>query len=424
MTRNLVVNGVTYNGVESLEIPDDAGDAIPYVELPELTNPGVAADLLRGKQLIDDNGKIMDGTMINWGGGVNAYLSRNTTSYTIPEGHHDGTGKVNVNVETLEVTPSKIERTYLAPVGSTTNPSASKLYGAVKVGAIPDQYQDVTPVTATDDHVFAGDVFVDAQGNPVPGTFTLEEEVKAQNALIPRIKAALQGKISGLPAQEKTVEITENGTHEIVPDAGYTLSKAVVNVNVEGAESIDGIPAGYARCDYIYFNIAQIVDTGVICNQDTKIRIAFARERSTQHYLFGVASSGNTASVTAYLGGSWRFGNKSATKTPTTNADMIYSGMVDKAQISVTGSASTISSVNNFETVGSLLLGACRSSDGSVSTAQFQGKVFHLAMWQGEEQALKLVPVVSAEGVYRFWDFVSKTFFDSITDTALEGGNL
>lgn len=284
------------------------------------------------------------------------------------------------------------------------------------------------PNPATETEVFAGKEFINGSGDKRIGAFTIDAEITEQDSLLAQIRTALVGKTAGggseVPMQEKTVSITENGTHEIVPDAGYTLSKAVVNVNVEGAESIDGIPAGYARCDYIYFNIAQIVDTGVICNQDTKIRIAFARERSTQHYLFGVASSGNTASVTAYLGGSWRFGNKSATKTPTTNADMIYSGMVDKAQISVTGSASTISSVNNFETVGSLLLGACRSSDGSVSTAQFQGKVFHLAMWQGEEQALKLVPVVSAEGVYRFWDFVSKTFFDSITDTALEGGNL
>lgn len=282
------------------------------------------------------------------------------------------------------------------------------------------------PNPATETEVFAGKEYIDGTGDKKIGAFTIDAEMTEQDSLLAQIRTALVGKTAGgggLPTQEKTMEITENGTHEIVPDAGYTLSKAVVNVNVEGAESIDGIPAGYARCDYIYFNIAQIVDTGVICNQNTKIRIAFARERSAQHYLFGVASSGNTASVTAYLGGSWRFGNKSATKTPTTNADMIYSGMVDKAQISVTGAASTISSVNNFETVGTLLLGACRSSDGSVSTSQFQGKVFHFAMWQGEEQVLKLVPVTDGTA-YRFFDLVSKTFFDSITDTALEGGNL
>jgi hypothetical protein len=147
-------------------LPDAGGE----LELPELTNPGTSADLLRSKQLIDGDGNIVSGTMMNWAGGINAYLSRDSESYTIPSGYHNGSGKVNVNVETLEVTPSKIEHTYLAPVGSSTTPSASKLYGSVKVKAIPDQYQDVTPVTATAEDVAAGKVFVDATGAVVTGT--------------------------------------------------------------------------------------------------------------------------------------------------------------------------------------------------------------------------------------------------------------
>ena len=192
-----------------------------------------------------------------------------------------------------------------------------------------------------------------------------------------------------------------------------------------GSAGIDGIPAGYARVDYIQFSQTQIVDTGIICDQDTRIQVCFTRERSTQHYMYGVASSDNTASVTAYLGGSWRFGNKSATKTISmTRDDIIYSAIVDNNEISVTGNASTISGVNDFETVGTLTIGGCRNSDGTLSGAQFIGKIFFFAMWQGEQQVRKLVPVVSADGVYRFFDMITKAFFDSVTDTALEGGNL
>lgn len=406
----MAVNKVVINGTD--------GESV----LIDLTEDTVTPEtMLEGVKAHGKDGNVVEGTMPSHGA-FYEYLYTDKATYTIPEGYHNGKAKVSVPSSTKSVTPTKEAQII---TGSKTS-NGTSFIEQITVRPIPDQYQDVTPVTATAEDVVVGKVIVGATGVEVEGTFTISEEITEQDSLIAQIKAALQNKASAtsLPTQEKTVEITENGTHEIVPDAGHALSKAVVNVDVEGAESIDGIPAGYARCDYIYFNIAQIVDTGVICNQDTKIRIAFARERSTQHYLYGVASSGNTASVTAYLGGSWRFGNKTATKTPNTNADMIYSGIVNKSQISITGAASTISSVNNFETVGSLLLGACRSSDGSVSTAQFQGKVFHLAMWQGEEQVLKLVPVVSAEGVYRFWDFVSKTFFDSITDTALEGGNL
>lgn len=42
---------------------------------------------------------------------------------------------------------------------------------------------------------------------------------------------------SQVQSQEKTVEITENGTTEVVPDAGYALSKVTVNTNVESGGS-------------------------------------------------------------------------------------------------------------------------------------------------------------------------------------------
>ena len=37
------------------------------------------------------------------------------------------------------------------------------------------------------------------------------------------------------PTQEKTVDITENGTMEAVPDEGYALSKVIINTNVESS---------------------------------------------------------------------------------------------------------------------------------------------------------------------------------------------
>ena len=42
---------------------------------------------------------------------------------------------------------------------------------------------------------------------------------------------------SQVQSQEKTVEITENGTTEVVPDSGYALSKVTINTNVESGGS-------------------------------------------------------------------------------------------------------------------------------------------------------------------------------------------
>lgn len=201
--------------------------------------------------------------------------------------------------------------------------------------------------------------------------------------------------------------------------------KTVLNGKAAGDGGGDpDIPAGYVRCNYIQFTGEQTIDTGIVCNQDTKIKTVFTREKSSAHYMFGVVSSDNTASVTAYLGGNWRFGNKAMSKNTTTDADIIYSGILSSSEITTTASETAISGVNDFETVGSLLIGSCRNASGTIGAAQFEGKIFAWLMWSGGELVQKLVPVVSADGVYCFWDTVTQTFFNSIKDTPLEGGNL
>lgn len=287
---------------------------------------------------------------------------------------------------------------------------------------------DIRDTTVTPDTAHKGAVFYGADGERREGSFDLTPELTEQRDLIDQLLTALEGKAAGgaaLPAQEKAVEITRNGTVEVVPDEGYTLSKVAVTVDVPSGGNLDGIPPGYARVDYILFSGLQIVDTGIICNQDTAIQTCFTREASSQKYLYGCASSGNTASVTAYLGGTWRFGDKAATKsTGTINPNISYGAYVDKATIGVAGAVSSISGVADFETPGTLVIGTNRTADGTISNPQFVGKLFYFVMRKADEVVLKLIPVVSAEGVYRFFDVVSQTFFDSLTDTPLEGGNL
>ena len=353
----------------------------------------------------------------------------------------------------------------------------------------------------TADDLMAGKQLIDGEGNIVDGAFTLDEEITTQDSLIAQIKGALRGKASGgngsgLLTQEKSAEIINNGTHEILPDYGYALSKATVTVNVpipdgyikpngtleviengsydvtekagvvvavpereivlqnievtengtysaaagfdgigqvavkvvasDGTGAIvEGIPDGYAKVDYIQFSGSESIDTGIICNQDTKIVVRYTRESSTAQYLYGVVNDGNTASVTAYLssGGSWRFGSKSASRTISADTEIIRTAIVQKTGIVSDSGTNAYSGVTNFETPHTLILGGCHYSSGSVGTG-FTGKVFSFEIWQGSELALKLVPVVNAEGEYRFWDKVGQKFVDTVQGVQLGGGNL
>ena len=89
----------------------------------------IASDILSGKTAYADGTKIT-GTMPNKGA-VTATLNTTTTSYTIPSGYHNGSGKVSITTETKSVTPTTSTQ--------TITPTSGKVLSSVSVGAIPNQ---------------------------------------------------------------------------------------------------------------------------------------------------------------------------------------------------------------------------------------------------------------------------------------------
>ena len=97
-----------YLGSNRKEIVANFTTTVNGNKLPTLTNPGSANDLIQDKQLIDESGSIITGSMVD-NGAVNATLNTVTTSYTIPAGKHSGSGKVSISVEDRTFTPFLIK---------------------------------------------------------------------------------------------------------------------------------------------------------------------------------------------------------------------------------------------------------------------------------------------------------------------------
>lgn len=118
-------------------------------------------DVLATKVFVTSDGSVKAGIMVN-NGAVSKVLDTTSASYTVPKGYHSGTGTVSVVMEEKEAIPNKTSQEIIATSG--------KVISKVTVSPIPEEYQDVTGVTATAEHVLSGDIFVNTSGENITGT--------------------------------------------------------------------------------------------------------------------------------------------------------------------------------------------------------------------------------------------------------------
>lgn len=148
-TAGKVLSKVTVN-----PIPDN------YIDT---TDADAAAEhILDGKTAYVDGVKV-DGAMPNNSveGATYTYLSPAIPQKKIAKGYHNGNETVMVRSTTKTVTPTKSVQAVQ---------DNNSYFKTVTVEAIPDAYQDVTPVTANANTVLEGSVFVDKDGNAVEGS--------------------------------------------------------------------------------------------------------------------------------------------------------------------------------------------------------------------------------------------------------------
>ncbi len=157
-TTGKVISKVTVNPIPS-----------EYITTSDATaNPD---QILDGETAYVAGAKVT-GTMPN-NGTVSKTLdaTSNNQSYPIPEGYHDGKGTVRISLESKSATPTKSAQ--------TITPTAGKVLSSVSVAAIPEAYQDVTPVTAAAADVLTGKSIVSSTGAVVAGSMANNGNISA-----------------------------------------------------------------------------------------------------------------------------------------------------------------------------------------------------------------------------------------------------
>lgn len=177
-------------------------------------------------------------------GAISAEVKEGET-YVIPKGYHPGTGTVkgvagggNYTLQAKTVTPTKKQQAVAPDAG---------YYGlsSVTVGAIPENFQDVSSVTATAADTLTGKILVTADGTVTTGTMPNNGSVDITLSgtlvtyTIPKGSHSGTGTVK-IVLETKSVTPTKSA-QEVTPTAGKVLSKVTVAAIPDEYQDVSGV---------------------------------------------------------------------------------------------------------------------------------------------------------------------------------------
>ena len=181
-------------------------------------------------------------------GAVSATVQEGDT-YTIPKGYHNGSGTVsgvagggNYSLQSKTITPTKSQQNITPDSG---------YYGLsdVTVSAIPENFQDISGVTATAADVLANKVIITSDGETVAGTMpnngtvskTLDATTSNQSYTIPAGYHNGKGAVN-ISLEEKLATPTKSA-QAITPTTGKVLSKVSVAAIPDAYQDVTSVDA-------------------------------------------------------------------------------------------------------------------------------------------------------------------------------------
>lgn len=196
-----------------------------------------AEDILEGKIAYNAEGEVV-GTMPN-NTPASIVLDTNNTSYTVPQGYHNGNGSVSIDVQSKEAIPSGQEQNIIPDAGRvlssvtiqpvTTNSGIGKeLYDEGKEAGIESaKVGNALPADVLEGKTFTNNGGLQTGTMPNNGSFNVTLDVNNTSQAIPAGYHDGTGNIN-IDIQSKNVEPTGE-EQTIIPDEGKVLVSVTTN---------------------------------------------------------------------------------------------------------------------------------------------------------------------------------------------------
>lgn len=166
-----------------------------------------------------------------------------------------------------------------------------------------------------------------------------------------------------------------------------------------------------AFVDAIQLKGYQFIRTGIIPNQDTKVSVTFQTSTFNDAALFGARLSTTEQKFGVFLSNSTtmhgQFNMESINATVDDYAGITATVELSKGGLMRDGVLIAEYTEAEFECPVELIVGSF-NTNGEIDTRYFNGLIYNISVWQGEEQVLNLIPCVDEQ--------VQPCFYDTLTE--------